>query len=172
LIPGEHAQAIVACDFLVAITTGFRVLCVFVAMEVGDHSYRFVIHDHDSNCSQDLDVDMTNFELKVLRTPVRAPKANGYCQRLVSTIRRGCLDFAIPFNEINLRRTLREWVNHYNRGLPHLALGPGIPAPSADYWPMFTRNRRRHEFPESTRTTAHSIREGLQHEYGLEQNAT
>ncbi len=72
----NHAKVIVASDFLVAITAGFRVLYVFVVMEVGsrrilqcnvtahptavwalqqfreaipsDHTYRFLIHDRDS----------------------------------------------------------------------------------------------------------------------------
>jgi len=76
----NHAKAIVAADFLVAITAGFRVLYVFVVMEVGsrrilhcnvtahptaawavqqfreaipsDHIYRFLIHDRDSIFSQ------------------------------------------------------------------------------------------------------------------------
>jgi hypothetical protein len=72
----NHARAIVACDFFVSVTATFRVLYVFVAMEVGTrrivhfnvtahptaewtmqqfreflafaHPYRFVIHDRDS----------------------------------------------------------------------------------------------------------------------------
>ena len=102
---------------------------------------------------------------------MRAPKANAYCERLVGTIRRECLDFMIPFNEKHLRRILREWVAHYNHGRPHLARGPSIPAPSADHCPLFTGNGRRHELPESTRITARSILGGLHHEYRLERNA-
>jgi len=72
----NHAQGIVACDFLVAVTARFRVLYVFVMMEIGsrrvlhcnvtahptaewtlqqlreaipsDHPYQFLIHDRDS----------------------------------------------------------------------------------------------------------------------------
>jgi len=33
------------------------------------------------------------FGLKILRTPVQAPKANAYCERLMGTIRRECLDY-------------------------------------------------------------------------------
>jgi transposase InsO family protein len=122
----NHAQAIVACDFLVAITAGFRVLHILVAMEVGrrrilhfdvtahptaewtlqqfreaipdDHSYRFLIHDRDSIFSAEVDRILAASGLRVLRTPVRAPKANAYCERLIGTIRRECLDFVIPFN--------------------------------------------------------------------------
>jgi len=106
----------VATDFLVAITAGFRMLYVFVVMEVAsrrilrfnvtahptaawtlqqfreaipsDHSYRFLIHDRDSIFSTEVDDELKTFGLKVLRTPVQAPKANAYCERLMGTIRR------------------------------------------------------------------------------------
>ena len=54
-------------------------------------------------------------ELTVLKTPVRAPPANVFCDRLIDTIRRECLDFLIPLNERHVGRVLAEWVRHYNR---------------------------------------------------------
>jgi transposase InsO family protein len=55
------------------------------------------------------------------------PQANAFCERLIGTIRRECLDFLIPLGERHLRRILKEWVTHYNQGRPHSSLGPGIP---------------------------------------------
>src|SRR5664280_1199461 len=135
----NHAQGIVACDFLVAVTARFRVLYVFVMMEIGsrrvlhynvtahptaewtlqqlreaipsDHPYQFLIHDRDSIFSAGLDEELkSSFGLRVLRTPVRAPKANAYCERLIGTVRRECLDFMIPLNERHLRRSLQCWI--------------------------------------------------------------
>lgn len=63
---------------------------------------------------------------------MRAPKANAYCERLVGTVRRECLDFMIPLNERHLRQTLRCWVTHYNKGRPHSSLGPGFPEQTFD----------------------------------------
>jgi len=63
--------------------------------------------------------------LLILKTPFRAPQANAFCERLVGTFRRECLDYLIPLNERHLRRILKEWVAHYNRGRPHSTLGPG-----------------------------------------------
>jgi hypothetical protein len=65
----------------------------------------------------------------VLRTPARAPQANGYCERLVGTVRRECLDLMIPLGELHLRQILKEWVRHYNQGRPHASLGQGFRNP-------------------------------------------
>ena len=51
--------------------------------------------------------DLGAFGLKVLRTPIQAPKANPYCERLMGTIRRECLDYVIPLSEKHLRTIMR-----------------------------------------------------------------
>jgi putative transposase len=193
----NHAQAIVAADFLVAITAGFRVLYVLVVMEIGsrrilhcnvtahptaawtlqqfreavasDHSYRFLIHDRDSIFSTEVDAELQAFGLKVLRTPVQAPKANAYCERLIGSMRRECLDWVIPLNEKHLRRILREWVVHYNRGRPHASLGPGIPEPATTR--RLSPKHPRHELPPDCRIRIKEVLGGLHHEYRLEKVA-
>jgi transposase InsO family protein len=92
-----------------------------------DHEYRFIIHDHDTIFSSELDASLTRLGLKVITTPVRSPQANALCERLIGTLRRECLDWIIPLNERHLRKILRSWMAHYNGGRPHSALGPGIP---------------------------------------------
>jgi len=62
-----------------------------------------------------------------LKTPFRAPQANAFCERLIGSIRRECLDFLIPLNGRHLRGILKGWATHYNKGRPHSGLGPGIP---------------------------------------------
>ena len=47
--------------------------------------------------------------VRPLRTPRRAPQANTYCERLIGTTRRECLNFLIPLSEEHLRRLLTEW---------------------------------------------------------------
>ncbi len=101
----NHAQAIVACDFLVVVTARFRILYVFVLMELGlatnparqrhrspqrgvdptaiarsspgDHPFRFLIHDRDSIFSQQLDQGVAAMGVRVLRTPASAPSKCG-----------------------------------------------------------------------------------------------
>src|SRR6266436_2230097 len=185
----NHAECLVACDFLVAVTARFRVLYVFVVMEVGsrqilhynvtehptagwtmqqfraaypsDHNYRFLIHDRDSICSAEVDDELKSFGLKVRRTPVQAPKANAFCERLIGTVRRECLDYVIPLSEKHLRKTLREWVSHYNHGRPHSALGPGIPSDVNEHSRRFAPHARRHELPSDARITTRDILGGL-----------
>jgi transposase InsO family protein len=41
--------------------------------------------------------------LRILKTPVRAPQANAFCERVIGTIRRECLDFIIPMSESHVR---------------------------------------------------------------------
>ena len=135
----------------------------------GDHSYRFLIHDRDSIFSTEVDGQLKGFGVKVLRTPVRAPKANAYCERLMGTIRRECLDYVIPLNEKHLRRILREWVAHYNQGRPHSSLGPGIPELCEK--PRRKPEVKRHELPAACRIRIKDVLGGLHHEYWLEERA-
>ena len=150
----NHASAVLACDFFIAITATFRVFYVFVVMEVGtrriwhwnvtehptaewtaqqfrmlmsgDEPHRFLIHDHDSIYAAEVDRTVTAIGLTILKTPVRAPQANAFCERLIGTIRRECLDWIIPSSEDHLRSILRGWVAHYNRGVRTRASGPAF----------------------------------------------
>jgi putative transposase len=192
----NHAHAIVACDFFVVVTATFRTLYVFVLMELGtrrilhhnvtahptaewtlqqfrealpgEHPYRFVIHDRDCIFSKDLDQEVEAMGVRVLRTPVRAPKANSICERFGGTLRRECLDFLIPFNERHLKLTLKSWVTHFNHGRPHMSLGPGIPAALQQTPP---ENKNRHRVPAGHVVRSKAVLSGLHHEYFLEEVA-
>jgi putative transposase len=129
----------------------------------GDQLHRFVVHDHDSIYSER--VDGTAMGLTVLRTAVRSPQATAFCERLIGTIRRECLDFMIPLNERHVRSVLREWVAHYNRGRPHTSLRPGIPDPSNDRLSSFPSG---HHIRDGHRVVAKPVLGGLHHEYRLE----
>jgi len=192
----NHAQAIVACDFFVVFTARFRILYVFVVMELGrrrilhhnvtshpsaewtlqqfrealteEHPYRFLIHDRDSIFSTDLDKAVNAMGVRVLKTPVRAPKANAVCERLVWTIRRECLDFLIPFGERHLKQVLKNWVAHYNHARVHTSLGPGVPDPIRTTPPM---SGHRHHLPAGHVLRSKAVLGGLHHEYWLDKVA-
>jgi transposase InsO family protein len=56
----------------------------------------------------------TAMGVRILKTPVRAPKANAICERLVGTIRRECLDFLIPLGDRRLKPVLTNWSTYFN----------------------------------------------------------
>jgi transposase InsO family protein len=129
-----------------------------------DQRHRFVIHDRDTIYSDGVDRTLAAMGLEVLKTPVRFPQANTFCERLIGTVRRRCLDFVIPLTERHLRAILREWISHYNRGRPDSSLGPGLPDPPADR--RVAPNG--HQLPDGLRVVATSILGGVHHEYWLE----
>ena len=92
---------------------------------------------------RELDSSLRSLGLRVLRTPYRSPQANAFCERLIASARRECLDFVIPLHESHIRMILKPCVAHFNRGRPHSSLGPGIPEPSFPKVPL--QNKR--QFP-------------------------
>jgi hypothetical protein len=62
----------------------------------GEEGYRFVIHDRDRIFSGELDQSLKSLGLTVLKTPYKSPQANAFCERLIGSARRECLDFMIP----------------------------------------------------------------------------
>ena len=189
----NHASAILACDFCVVVTATFRLLYVFIVIEhqtrrivhcnvtahptaawtlqqlreaiPSDHSYRFLIHDRDGIFSPLLDKSVSHMGIRVLRSPPRSPKANSFCERVIGTLRRECLDYFIPITESHLRSITTNWMTHYNKGRPHSSLGPGIPNPPSDL-PVALQTHR-HRIPNHLKVMAHPILGGLHHEYGL-----
>jgi putative transposase len=65
--------------------------------------------------------------IRVLRTPVRAPRPNAYAERWVGTVRRELLDRMLIVGCRQLRWALTEYADHYNGHRPHRALGQAPP---------------------------------------------
>lgn len=94
-------------------------------------SFRFLIRDRDSKFSRDFDAVFTSEGLEIIKTPVRAPKANAIAERFVRTARSECLDWLLIMNRRQLERALRVFVDHYNTHRPHRSLNLAPPEPSA-----------------------------------------
>ena len=127
--------------------------------------YRYLIHDRDSIFSWELDNSVGSLGLCVLKTPPRCPMANGICERVIGTIRRECLDWLIPLSEAHLRRVLKSWIGHYNRGRPHMVLGPGVPDPPTA--PSRSMPKSRHRLDDFGPVRSKAVLGGLHHEYFL-----
>ena len=108
----NHAKSIIAADFFVVVTATFRLIYVFLIMEIetrrilhfnvtqhptaewtlqqfreciaGDEGYKFIIHDRDSIYSREIDSSLRTFGLRILRTPYRSPQAKAYVSHCTS----------------------------------------------------------------------------------------
>ncbi len=80
---------------------------------------RFLIRDNDARYGPRFDHLATASGIRVLRTPVRAPRANATCARFLGSVRRECLEHVLVLSEANLRRVLHAYVAYVNRARPH-----------------------------------------------------
>jgi hypothetical protein len=152
-----QAEGIVACDFFTVETAWLRTLYVLFWIELGTRrvhlagvtanpdgawvtqqarnlaieeqlgNVRYLIHDRDSKFSGPFDSVFASEGVRVIETPVRAPKANAFAERWVRTARRECLDHVLVIGRRHLERTLREYLAHYNAERPHRALELAAP---------------------------------------------
>jgi putative transposase len=130
-----------------------------MALEDRVHPVRSLVRDRDAKLTSSFDEVFKAEGVRIIRTPVRAPRANAFAERFVGTVRRECLDRTLIFGRRHLERVLAEYVAHYNGHRPHRALGqqapllPSIP-PAADH-------------PAPTRLHRSDAVFGLIHEYRL-----
>ena len=100
-----------------------------LAIDLDGHlpAIRFLIRDRDTKFSRSFDTVLRAEGMRVIRTPIRAPNANAHAERVIETVRAECLDWTLILGRRHLDRTLRTYVEHYNRGRPHRALGLAAP---------------------------------------------
>jgi putative transposase len=113
-----------------------------------DRPLEFLIRDNDGKFTRAFDTVFDTAGIRVVHTPVRAPKANAVAERFVGTIRRECLDWLLIANRRHLRHVLREFVDHYDQHRPHRALGLAPPEPRQPTRPVPTspaESIRRHD---------------------------
>jgi putative transposase len=88
----------------------------------------FLIRDRDAKFTAAFDAVFTAVAVRVIRTPVRAPRANAIAERWIASARRECLDQMLITGERHLRLVLNEHVDHYNGHRPHRTLQQNPPA--------------------------------------------
>jgi transposase InsO family protein len=119
----------------------------------------FLVPDNDGKFTRAFDTVFDTEGIRVIHTPVRAPKANAVAERFVGTVRRECLDWLLITNGRHLRNVLREFVDHYNCHRPDRALGLTPPEPRPPAGPL--------ETPRAAAIRRHDRLGGLIHEYAL-----
>jgi putative transposase len=70
----------------------------------------------------------TAIDVVIIKTPVRAPRANAIAERFVGTIRREFLDRLLIINQRPAAAVLHEFEHHFNGHRPHRTLGQGAPS--------------------------------------------
>ena len=78
-----------------------------------------LLRDRDAKFCGTFDEVFRTEGLCVVKTPVRAPRANAFAERWVGTARRECLDHILIFGRRHLQRVLAAYAEHYNRARPH-----------------------------------------------------
>jgi len=123
------------------------------------HPSRSLVRDRDAKFTAGFDEAFRSERIRIIRTPVRAPRANAFAERFVGTICRECLDRMLILGRRQLEVVLREYVNHYNGHRPHRSLEQAsplsmLPAPPASS-------------PDATQLRRSDRLGGLIHEYEL-----
>ena len=155
----NHSKDLVSIDFFVVPTVTFRLLYVFVVLEherrrivhinvtdgpsarwTGqqivnafpyDSAPKVMIRDRDNIYGADFVRKVRAMHIEQVITAPRSPWQNPYCERVIGTIRRDCLDHVIALGERHLRRILHEYLEYYHGSRTHLSLDKDAPKPRA-----------------------------------------
>jgi putative transposase len=118
-------------------------------------SFKFLIRDRDTKFTDSFDEVFRSEGIRVIKTPVRSPRANAYAERWVRTVRTECLDWILVIGRRHLHGILHEYVRHYNQHRPHRGLDLSVPVPGESTVAT----------PPSYRVDRRHVLGGLIHEY-------
>jgi transposase InsO family protein len=124
-------------------------------LDATNQRFRFLIRDRDSKSTAAFDAVFTAIDIRIIKTPMRAPRANAIAERFVGTIRRELLDRLLILNRRHAAVLLHEFEDHYNDHRPRRALRQAAPS---------------RPLPRRAATESHKIERydrlgGLLHEY-------
>jgi len=152
----NHTKELVSIDFFVVPTATFRILYVFLVLEherrrvvhfnvtdgpsarwTGqqlvnafpyDSAPKVLIRDRDKIYGAAFVRRAHAMGIEQVLTAPRSPWQNPYCERVIGTLRRDCLNHVIVLGEQHLRRILRKYLEYYHGSRTHLALDKDAPA--------------------------------------------
>jgi putative transposase len=156
----NHASQVWACDFMPVTDIFFRQLYAFVIVELATRKIihvgvtkhptdewtaqqlrevtpfeqrpKYLIRDNDTKFGLHFKQVAEGAGIKILKTPIKAPNANGICERLMGTLGRELLDHFLIFSEKHLGRVLNGFKEYYNQYRPHQGIGQTVPVKAED----------------------------------------
>ncbi|HCU93077.1 MAG TPA: integrase [Actinobacteria bacterium] len=131
-----QAKTILAADFFHVDTVLLRrrewvtqqARSLLMNLEDCADGFKFLIRDRDAKFTAVSDAVLTAASVRIIKTPVQAPRANAIAERWIASARRECLDRTLITGERHLRLVLGEYTDHYNLHRPHRALEQSPPA--------------------------------------------
>lgn len=125
-------------------------------MELGEHTdrFRFLIRDRAGQFTASFDALLADAGITTVKIPPRCPRANGYAERFVLTVRTELTDRMLIFGAHHLRHVLTAYAAHYNGRRPHRALCLAPP-----------RSTRPPVAPDHGRVVRRRLLDGLINEY-------
>ena len=123
-------------------------------------SATFIIRDRDTKFTSSFDEVFCTEGIRVIKTPVRSPRANAFAERFVGTVRRECTDWILIFERKHLEQVLVEYVAHYNDHRPHRSLDQRAPR-------TLKLKPTQIDKPDPTQLHRNAVLSDLIHEYRL-----
>ena len=121
---------------------------------------KFLIRDRDSKFMSSFDAVFAAEGIRIVKTPIQAPRANAVAERFVGSARRECLDRLVILGPRHLRVVLTEYIDRYNQHRPHRSLNQHSPLGTPDR-PVSAADL------DTRRVERTDILGGLIHEYRL-----
>jgi putative transposase len=134
-------------------------------MQLDDEDVRplFLIRDRDSKFTREFDEVFRSEAIRVIKAPVRAPRARAHAERWVGSVRRECLDRLLILGRRHLEHVLATYVRHHNEHRPHRSLKQRPPLATA----MASNEQPIADVIDLDRVRRRDLLGGLIHEYEL-----
>jgi putative transposase len=134
-------------------------------MQLDDEAVRprFLIRDRDGKFAREFDEVFRSEGIRVIKAPVRAPKARAHAERWIGSVRRECLDRLLVVGRSHLQHVLSNYTRPYNEHRPHRALGQRPPLSE----PPPRGERAMADVIDLDRVRRRDLLGGLIHEYQL-----
>jgi transposase InsO family protein len=77
------------------------------------NAVKFLIRDRDTKFTASFDAVFAAEGIRIMKSPVRAPRANAICERVIGTLRRECVDRMLILGRRHLETVLAEYVEQF-----------------------------------------------------------